>query len=263
VRALLAVAVAAFAVGGCGGSSGSTSASISLSPSSTTSAAAITLPVVTYVRAGGRTAPADRERLAVEADGRFTMQRSVRSPAVGRFAGRLRPVEAGALDAAARAAAAAGPLTATRVPDAAAETVTVDGVTATFGGGTVSGPWGALAVELRRLLDDLVRAPVAAVALVVAPDGSTATLKRLGDEPLTVDLSKLSVTATVFGPDGNVAGTWKSSPAPAAGPVSTAAGWTSALPFDHGLAMGAGAKLQVSAAFAVEGGAVLATTSAG
>jgi hypothetical protein len=260
VVVVLAVVVAAVGLGGCGGDGGGSSASTTTTPSTKAKSA---LPVVTYVRAGGRTAPADRERLEVAADATFTMQRSVRSPSVGRFAGRLTSQEARLLDVAARAAAAAGPLTGTRVPDAAGETATVDGVTATFGGGTPSGPWGPLAEQLRRLLDDLVRAPEAAVALEVAPDGTKATLKRLGQGPLTVDLGKLSVSATLFGADGNAMGTWKSPPAPAARPEQTDAGWTSALPFGHGLEMGAGRKLQVAATFVVDGGPVLATTSVG
>jgi hypothetical protein len=254
LAAAFALVVLAAAVPGCGGESeGTRTTSTS---TSTSSAQAVSLPEIVYIRAGGRTPPADRERLDVVKDGTFTLQRAVRSSAVGRFAGALTAEEAASLGAAARAAAAAGALTATRVPDAAGETVMVDGIGASLGGGTPAGPWGPLVERLRVLTG---------VPLEVAPGATKASLVRVGRGPLGVDLTDLRVTVVAFAGDGSQAGRWESPPSAADGVETTEPGWTKPLPFDHGLVLAPGQSLQVSARFALTddpaAGAVLATTT--
>jgi hypothetical protein len=204
---------------------------------------------VSIVRSGGRTAPPDRERLEIADDGTFTMWRSVRSPAVGRFAGRLDGPNAERMRGLAAAAAALDPPAGKQLPGAATETITVDGVSLRTGSsGGPDGPWGDLVGALRALLRELVTQPAAAIALEVANDGSSAKLVHRGEDEIDVDLSALTVRAVVWGPGWEQRGEWSSDEG---GPARTTAGpgWSYDLPFGHGLTVNPGDALHAFARF--------------
>jgi hypothetical protein len=204
---------------------------------------------VSITRSGGRTPPPDRERLEVADDGTFTLWRSVRSPVVGRFGGRLDDGLSAQVSSLAAAAAAVEPPAGPQVPGAATETITVDGVSLRTGSSNdPPGPWGALVVVLRTWLRELTSSPVAAVGLDVAGDGSSAKLVHRGSEPIGLDLSGLSVRAVVWGPGWEQGGNWSTSVAGDA-KVDAGPGWSYDLPFDHGLTVGAGDALHVFATF--------------
>jgi len=208
---------------------------------------------VSIVRSGGRTAPPDRERLEITGDGEFTMWRSVRSPVVGRFAGRLPEGEASRVQSLVAAAAATEIPGGKQMPGAATETVTVDGAVLRTGStGGPDGPWGDLLKALRALLGELTGHPAAAVAIEVGDGGSSASLRHRGDSPVTVDLSDLTVRAVVWGPGWEQRGEWSS--AASGERASAAPGWSFGLPFDHGLEIGSGDALHVFARFGLVDG---------
>jgi hypothetical protein len=194
---------------------------------------------IAYARDGGRIAPPDHEVLRIDGD-RFEMWRSHGSTKVGSFAGPL-PAGAGArLASEAAAAAGAGPLTGTPLPDGAVESVTVGGVSATVGEhDRPEGPWGVLVVDLRRLLAELTASPRAALALEVTPPAGSARLVHLGADPLRIDASMLRVRTVLWGPGSEKLGDWTSPPTDS-GESSIGPGWTLALPFGHGFSPGAG-----------------------
>lgn len=192
---------------------------------------------VSITRSGGRGAPPDRERLEIEDDGAFTMWRSVRSPVVGRFAGRLPEATLSKVGQLAAAAAAAVVPAVKRIPGAAAETIEVDGATLRAGStGGPDGPWGELQAALRPLLRELTSSPSAAVALEVGENRASARLAHRGDAPLVVDLSSLTVRSVVWRPGWEQGGEWSSDAADQR--VETGPGWAHDLPFGHGLDVG-------------------------
>jgi hypothetical protein len=106
------------------------------------------------------------------------------------------------------------------------------------------GPWAALLETLKAVLDgSAVASPVAALEL--AASASQARLRHVGEAPLDVDASSISVRAVRLDAQGLVLGRWQGSSAPAQvedGPASRVATWTTAttgwqldLPFRHGL----------------------------
>jgi hypothetical protein len=211
------------------------------------------MTVIQYYLHGGRRPPADREILAIGADGAFTMWRSIGAnsypPApVGRYAGRLPARRLTALQRAAAAAAATGDLHLTPEPDSSFEDIDVDGVRAKMGSGTVpKGPWGALAGRLRTLLGELTAFPRAVVQVEVASNGRTARLVQHGPEALRLDLSALAVEAVLWR-KGNAQAFWNAPPA-SLGEVTAGPGWSLDLPFDHGFSVTARAKVVAYVAF--------------
>ena len=128
----------------------------------------------------------------------------------------------------------------------------VEGATATMGSDDyIEGPWGQLATHVRKLLGELVSMPQAAVGLEVGEDGRSARLVHLGDKPLAVDLSKLSIRAVLWGRGFRKLGDWSTPAKP--GPVQAEASdsWNAPLPFDHGLKPGKNKVLHVYVTFAV------------
>ena len=203
--------------------------------------------LIHYVRAGGRTPPRDRERLAIFKDGTFWMWRSVSVASqpvtpVGRFAGRLPGPLHQALLRLTETAEKAGPVSLTPPPDASIETLRLGGVQARLGAHQEPpGPWGELVSLLRRALSELAGQPVSAVDLVVSADAQAARLVHLGAEPIRLDLSSLQVRAVLwkgFRKEGDwrLAGRDPALP----GQVEAAPGWSFNLPFNHGLALSPG-----------------------
>jgi hypothetical protein len=205
---------------------------------------------VSITRSGGRTPPPDRERLEIADDGTFTMWRSVRSPVVGRFGGGLDEGLSEQVRELAAAASAVEPPAEAQVPGAATETVTIDGVSFRTGSSNdPPGPWGGLVEALRSWLRELTNSPVAAVALEVAGDGSSAKLVHRGDDTIAVDLSSLSVRAVVWGPGWEQRGDWSAGPSTGDARVEAGPGWSYDLPFEHGLVIAPGDALHVFARF--------------
>src|SRR3989475_8057306 len=164
--------------------------------------------IVDYARIGGRVPPPDNEGLQVEDDGSFRMWRSI-APAVGRFAGTLSPAELRQLKQEAQIAAAAGDVSRPPTMDGSAERFQLDGASATMGtNDDVEGAWGDLIRHCRRLLEQLVSMPQAAVGLEVGDDGRSARLVHLGNKPITVDLSTLSIRAVLWGRGFQKVGDW-------------------------------------------------------
>lgn len=207
--------------------------------------------IVRYARIGGRVQPPDNEGLQVENDGSFTMWRSI-APAVGRFAGKLSADDLSRLKMEAAKVAAQGDVTRQPTMDGSAERFEVEGATATMGSDDyVEGPWGDLTMDVRRLLGELVSKPEAAVGLEVGKDGRTARLVHLGDKPLEVDLSTLSVRAVLWGRGFQKLGDWSAPGKSAPGVAEAAGSWNAPLPFDHDLKPGKNKVLHVYVTFAV------------
>ncbi len=204
--------------------------------------------MVRLSRVGGRVPPPDNEHLDVAPDGEFSMWRSTNTGIAGRFAGRLDPDELAGLEAETRQASAAGDLEVPPFPDAAIETVQVQGARAELGGDT-DGPWAPLVARLHRLLDELTAAPLAAIALEVDHEGRRARLVHRGSQPLRLDLSGLSSRAVLWGPNWWLLQDWRSGTgddgagpagagATARGPVEAGPSWSMELPFGHGFEPG-------------------------
>jgi len=192
-----------------------------------------------FRRSGGMKPPPDRENLQIEDDGSFSLWRSVgwtTSPptAAGRFEGRLEAAERQKLDKLVKAAAKGDNLQMKVKPDGAIDRLQLGQKSAVLGANDdADEPWYALVELLRELLGDLTRAPKAAVALKVAPDGQSAHLVHQGQEALRLDLSNLTVRAVLW--EGYLnQGDWRAKEAAgASAPVTAGPGWSLELPFDH------------------------------
>jgi hypothetical protein len=199
--------------------------------------------IVRFFRTGG-IPPSANEKVVTVDDGRLAIWRSTGVPAAGSFVGQLSPAESDEIQELALRCVEAGNLTLEPVPDAAIDTVVLDGAKAEVGHlDRPDGPWGDLLDLLRPLLDRVDR-PLAAIGLEVAPAGDRAWLKHLGEAVVRADLSSLHVEAWLRAPTGEAAGAWEAVPGEVAGaeagPVEVGPGWTYELPFDHGFAPGSG-----------------------
>jgi len=207
--------------------------------------------IVDYARIGGRVPPPDNEGLQVADDGSFRMWRSI-APAVGRFAGKLSPAELSQLKKEAQMAVAAGDVSRPPTMDGSRERFQLDGASATMGNNDdVEGAWGELIRHVRTLLEQLVSMPQAAVGLEVGGDGRSARLVHLGNKPITVDLSKLSVRAVLWGRGFQKVGDWSTPGQPSPSQAEADDSWNVPLPFDHGLKPGKNKVLHVYVTFAL------------
>ncbi len=180
---------------------------------------------VEFRRLGGAPPP-EREVLAVDGEGRFTLWRSISSPVVGRFAGTV-PDQGGlaALVAAVEGEPGTGEV---EVPaDAPVEEVEVGGVLAAAEADLdPPGPWGPLLRACRQLSESLTDQPEAAVALVAVGGGDRPTrwlLEHRGTATLPLELDHAELTLTLWR-DGQQAGTAGTGPL-AAGRVEAGPGW--------------------------------------
>ena len=209
--------------------------------------------MVGFSRIGGRVPPPDNEGLQIDDDGSFTMWRSI-APAIGRFAGSLEPSEFNRVKEEAAKVAAAGDFSKPPSRDGSVDSIDVDGAHASLGSNDYAeGDWGVLITHLRRLLDELIRMPRAAVGIELAPDGRSARLVHLGQKPIAVDLSRLSVRAVLWGRGYRKLGDWTSRSGQESGPSQVQASdfWSFDLPFEHGLTMAKDRVIHVYARFAV------------
>jgi hypothetical protein len=212
---------------------------------------------IRYTRSGGRTPPRDREILELNADGKFSMWRSVGSAThpptpIGRFAGQLDGQDQTQVQQAAAKAAKAGNLKLTPPPGAATETIAVGEAQARLGANDkAEGDWSGLIEQLRRLLGDLTASPQAAIGLEVREGGQAARLVHRGSAELQLDLSGLTVRAVLW--EGyNKNGDWRAKelPAGAASKVKAGPGWSFDLPFNHGFKIAAGQEAVAYVTFA-------------
>lgn len=122
---------------------------------------------------------------------------------VGRFRRPLTVAERRALEQAldaARDAGAATPARGPRRPGATTERIIADGVDLTIGA-QVPAAAAELVDRLRDLQAQLPDSPVAAVALEVTGPPLGGRLRHVGDQPVGVRMTSLTVTVAVFGPD--------------------------------------------------------------
>jgi hypothetical protein len=208
--------------------------------------------IVRYSRVGGRVPPPDNEGLRIDDDGSFSMWRSI-APAIGRFAGKLEPSEVNSIKSEVKNAAAAGDFSKPPSPDGSVDLVDIDGGHASLGSNDYAeGAWATLLDHLRQLLDDLMAKPRAAIGIDVDRDGRKARLVHLGDKPIAIDLSGLSVRAVLWGRGYRKLGDWSSSSKVAgSSPVEAGQSWNVALPLDHDFKLGKDRVLHVYATFAV------------
>jgi hypothetical protein len=154
--------------------------------------------LATYHRGGGDP-PKDDESLDVEEDGSFVLIRTVGGPRVGTFAGKI-PRHAYA--ALARLVAKAGDFEErpTGLPPHVMESLTTSRADIEVGvRAKTSNPATKLVRRMRELSEDLTAAPVAALELSVAADGSSITMTSVGSAPVEAAFGQASLTYTLFG----------------------------------------------------------------
>jgi hypothetical protein len=214
--------------------------------------------VIALSRTGGMRLPQFDEVLEVDGDGVFNMWRSVSKASelpspIGRFAGSVTDAQKEALGAASKRAAGEGSRTWLVSPDSPVDKFEVDGVNATLGiHHQGEGAWQDLAALVRPLLRELTASPLAAIALEV--DGG-AKLVHQGTEPLTLDLSTLTVRADHWRDSQSLA-RW-TAPSPSAtthGEVVAKPGWKLQLPFEHGFDVQPGDRVTADVTFTAHDG---------
>jgi hypothetical protein len=159
-----------------------------------------------YYRTGGRGVPPDGESVTLADDGAVRGWRGV-AAIVGQFEGVLAGDELHAIASTVAQAAEATPPEGATPPGAPLEVITIDDgdpVDVAQLRDAEAGPWDALAVAARELLERMTAFPKAALALSVA-DGSV-RLVHHGTEPLVVDLGTAELRVVRwrgwFEPDG-------------------------------------------------------------
>jgi hypothetical protein len=168
--------------------------------------------IVRLFRTGGFPPPANEKVVTVD-DGRLAVWRSTGVQAAGSFIGQLGTGQSESIQALARRCVETGDIQRAPPPDAAIDTVVLDGARAEAGQhDRPEGAWGELLDALRPLLERTDQ-PYAAIGLNVAPGGDRGELRHLGEAPIRVDLSSLRV-------DGAPATTGE-----AAGVVEAGPGW--------------------------------------
>jgi hypothetical protein len=219
--------------------------------------------VIALTRAGGMRLPQLHEILEIGDDGAFSMWRSVGKASqpptpIGRFGGRLSGEQLTALAETARRAAAEGSRTWLISPDSPVDRLEADGASAALGiHDPGEGAWKGLIEVLRPLLGELTASPRAAIALEV--DGG-ARLVHQGTEPLTLDLSGLTVRATHWR-DGDSQARWTAPQSTGQGEEVVRPGWRLALPFEHGFDVRRGDRVAAEVTFAAHDGEQLVPVS--
>jgi len=200
--------------------------------------------------------PPERELLEVEPDGSFRLWRSI-APVIGRFGGSLPDDETVDLRGLVEAVgSSSAPRTGKLPPDASVEQVEIGGSLSVFeADGGVEAPWGDLLAACRRLADELVDQPTAAIALELelADGGARIRLVHRGTATLPVELAaaraKVAVWRAMLNPANATA------PAFDLGRVDAGPGWsaetTAELP-----ALEPGDKVTADARFIVDDGGV-------
>jgi len=196
--------------------------------------------MIRYSRSGGHRPPRDREILAIEDDGSFSMWRSIGSAVqppspIGRFAGQLDSHTLEELITAVNAVAREGDLVIKPKPGSAVVNIETDQVKARMGiHDEPDSSWPELANLLHGLLGELTKSPLAAITLDVSEDGTSARLIHLGKMPLLLDLKQLNVRAVLW--EGHIkVGDWSTSETVTGelDPISADVNWEMDLPFNH------------------------------
>ena len=170
------------------------------------------LLIVRRLRTGGFP-PSANEKVVTVDDGRLAVWRSTGVQVAGSFIGQLEADESESIQALARHCVETGDIQRPPPPDAAIDTVMLEGARAEVRRrDRPEGAWGELLDVLRPLLERTDQ-PYAAIGLNVAPGGDRGELRHLGEDPIRVDLSSLRV-------DGAPATTGE-----AAGVVEAGPGW--------------------------------------
>ncbi|HEY1485113.1 MAG TPA: hypothetical protein VGF84_03350, partial [Micromonosporaceae bacterium] len=184
--------------------------------------------IASWFRAGGSNVPRDAESLSVDDDGTFHLWRAVGATAAGRFSGTVDPAP---LTSA--ASAVDGDLAAPQRPGVGIETITVGDRRADVGTGSpVEGAWAELFDRMRRLSDELIDQPAAAIGLQV--DGASCTLMHLGTDDVQVVLGSLQLRADLWEGWYVPAGSWVAPSFDGEATVTAGPGWSMPLPFEHG-----------------------------
>jgi hypothetical protein len=206
--------------------------------------------MIRYRLTGGRAVPGHDERLEIDR-GRFRLRRTTGVAVVGRFTGELAADDARGVDAAAEAVRGTSSLYLQASPGSSPEVVEVDGVHLQGDLDDAPEPWAALVERLRDLVDRLVDAPEAAIAIEVDDDGRRARLVHRGTVPVEVDLSEARIAVNAWQGYYEPAGRWERGPIDLGAPSTAEPGWQADLPFDHDLPVGDDFSLQVEADFAI------------
>jgi len=214
--------------------------------------------MIALSRTGGMRLPEFHEVLEVDGDGVFKMWRSVSKASelpspIGRFAGSVTDAQKEALGAASKRAAGEGSRAWLVSPDSPVDRFDVDGVNATLG---IHHPgedaWKDLAALVRPLLRELTSSPLAAIALEIVDGGPK--LVHQGTEPLTLDLSTLTVRADHRRAGQSLARWTAPSPATAQGEVVAKPGWKLDLPLEHGFDLKPGDRVTADVTFVAHNG---------
>lgn len=196
-----------------------------------------------YRVSGGRIPPRDNEKIEIDAQGRFSMWRSVGAAsfppsAIGRFSGKIGAEDFEVIQKRVAAADSVGSRSITPPPDASIVRIDTGKTQASFGlNEEPEGPWGDLDALFAELLYSLTEHPVAALMVEVSQHGNYAKLVHLGTEPLKLNLASLNIRAVLW-QGYKKHGDWSV----AAGnegdlsEVIAEPGWSMELPFAHGFA---------------------------
>lgn len=200
--------------------------------------------------------PPEREILDVDDDGSFRLWRSI-APVVGRFGGSLPAGSAADIGRLVEAVgSSAPPRSGSRPADASLEQLEIGGSLSVFeADADVSAPWGDLLAACRRLADELVDHPIAAIAveLELVEGGARIRLVHRGTETLPVELAAARVKVAVWRGMLNPANA--TAPGFDLGRVDAGPGWTAGTTASL-TALEPGDKVTGTASFVVDDGGV-------
>ena len=208
--------------------------------------------LVGYDIGGGGLRLFDGEHLRVSDDGDFELWLLSEAPVVGRFRGHLVAASTAEL---ARLAGQILPAPDALLPPGGRAERWVAGAASIVvaAGRTPDGAWGDLVTAARGLTDAMTAHPVAALALSVADDWRSATLRSVGPERVPVAADPLTVEVAAWSGYYDPVGTWDAPPgsAPVPGDGAGAPGWSMKIPLAHDFAPGRGRVLHVKVGLTV------------
>jgi hypothetical protein len=207
--------------------------------------------LVGYDIGGGGLRLFDGEHLRVSDDGDFELWLLSEAPVVGRFRGHLAAASTAEL---ARLAGQVLPAPDALLPPGGRAERWVAGAASIVvaAGRTPDGAWGDLVTAARGLMDAMTAHPVAALALSVADDWRSATLRSVGPERIPVAADPLTVEVAAWSGYYDPVGTWDAPPGSAPVPGDGGApGWSMKIPLAHDFAPGPGRVLHVKVGLTV------------
>jgi hypothetical protein len=208
--------------------------------------------LVGYDIGGGGLRLFDGEHLRVSDDGDFELWLLSEAPVVGRFRGHLAAASTAEL---ARLAGQILPAPDALLPPGGRAERWVAGAASIVvaAGRTPDGAWGDLVTAARGLTDAMTAHPVAALALSVADDWRSATLRSVGPERIPVAADPLTVEVAAWSGYYDPVGTWDAPPGsvPVPGDGAGAPGWSMKILLAHDFAPGPGRVLHVKVGLTV------------